>query len=237
MTGTIVIVGATGAIGSATARLCRQQGHAVHLVGRNPEQLAALAAELEATHAVADVMDEDALRTAVAAGGEGVSGLVYAVGSIDLKPARRATRAEAVDVFTRNALGALTAVQAVLEPLKANRGGVVLFSTVAVGRGFANHSLIAMAKGAVEGLVTSLAAELAPQVRVNAVAPSLTESKIASGLLANEKIREALAAAHPLGRIGTPQDSAAAALYLLGAGWVTGQVLHVDGGRSTVEKV
>ncbi len=236
MSKTVVIVGATGAIGQATAQLCAADGYALHLVGRDEVALADMASTHNATYAVADVMDEDALKAAVAEGGDDVCGLVYAVGSIDLKPAKRASRAEAVDVFTRNTLGALSSVQAVLDPLKANKGAVVMFSSVAVGRGFANHALIGMAKGAVEGLTTSLAAEFAPHIRVNCVAPSLTDSKMAAGLLANDKVRDALGAAHPLGRLGTAEDSAKAVHFLLTAPWVTGQVIHVDGGRSAVEK-
>jgi len=102
--------------------------------------------------------------------------------------------------------------------------------------GFANHAVIAMAKGAVEALTVSLAAELAPQVRVNAIAPSLTRSGIAEPMTGNAALAKAIAGQHPIPRLGEPDDSAAMAAFLLSddAGWITGQVLAVDGGRSTV---
>ena len=113
---------------------------------------------------------------------------------------------------------------------------VVLFSTVAVSQGMPFHASVAAAKGAVEGLVRSLAAEWAPKVRVNAVAPSLTDTPLAERLLNNDAKREGAAKRHPLQRFGTAQDVANAALFLLGdeSRWMTGQVLGVDGGISTL---
>ena len=112
----------------------------------------------------------------------------------------------------------------------------MLFSTVAARAGFANHSVIAMAKGAVEALTVSLAAELAPHVRINAIAPSLTRSGIAAPMIGNAALAKAIAAQHPIPRLGEADDSAALAAFLLSAdaGWITGQVFAVDGGRSTV---
>ncbi len=113
---------------------------------------------------------------------------------------------------------------------------MVLFSTVAVGQGFANHAVIAAAKGGVEGLVRSLAAELAPKVRVNAIAPSLTRTPLAAPLLQNETVAKAIAQLHPLQRLGEADDVASLAAFLLGPNstWITGQVFGVDGGRSTL---
>jgi NAD(P)-dependent dehydrogenase (short-subunit alcohol dehydrogenase family) len=113
---------------------------------------------------------------------------------------------------------------------------VVLFSTVAVRQGFANHTVIASAKGAVEGLALSLAAELAPHVRINAIAPSLTRTPLAHGLLTNDQMVQSIAQLHALGRLGEPDDIAAMAAFLLtpDSGWITGQVIGVDGGRSTL---
>jgi NAD(P)-dependent dehydrogenase (short-subunit alcohol dehydrogenase family) len=127
----------------------------------------------------------------------------------------------------------------VLPSLKAaDRASVVLFSTVAVGTGMPMHASIAAAKGAVEGLTRSLAAELAPGIRVNAIAPSLTDTPLAAGLLRSERQRAAAAERHPLGRIGQPSDLAATARFLLSeeAGWVTGQVLNVDGGMGALRR-
>ena len=237
MAGRVVVVGATGAIGSALARRLHAAGRTLHLVGRDEGKLAALAAELGATHAAADALDKGTLTAAVQAAGSPAGGLAYCVGSIVMRPLRRATAAEYVDAFRLNAVGAALSVAAAADALRAEPGsGVVLFSTVAVRAGFANHAVIAAAKGAVEGLTTALAAELAPHVRVNCIAPSLTRSGIAGPLIANEAVAKAVAAQHPIPRLGEPGDAAALAAFLLGpdAGWITGQVMAVDGGRSTV---
>jgi len=225
----VVIVGGYGAIGAAIARRVVAAGGALHLVGRDPARLAALAEELGATHAVADVMDPDALALAVGRAGPRVAGLAYCVGSIVMLPLKRATAADFVDTFRLNAAAG--------EAMHAVPGsGVVLFSTVAARAGFASHSVIAAAKGAVEGLTVSLAAELAPNTRVNCIAPSLTRSGIAASMTDNATLARAIAAQHPIPRLGEPEDAAALAAFLLSAdaGWITGQVFAVDGGRSTV---
>lgn len=235
MTAPHIIIGATGGVGSALARRLHAQGAALHLIGRDAAKLGALAAELGAGQAVADVLDEAALAAAVAAAGPRVAGLAYCVGSIVLKPVRRATSAEYVAAFRLNAVGAALAVAAAADGLKATGGSVVLFSTVAVRSGFAAHAIVSAAKGAVEGLTLALAAELAP-VRVNAIAPSLTRTPMAAGMTANEAMAKAIAAQHPIPRLGEAEDSAALAAFLLGpdSGWITGQIIGVDGGRASL---
>ena len=163
-----------------------------------------------------------------------IKGIAYCVGSIDLKPLRMVTEADMNKCMKLNLYSAIEAIKGYQEILKKNKGAVVLFSTVAAQRGFTNHTIIASAKAAVEGLTVTLAAEFAPNIRVNCVAPSLSKSKIAEPMLKNPTIAEGIAKAHPLKRLGEGKDSAALAKFLITeeSSWVTGQVIAVDGGRS-----
>ena len=138
--------------------------------------------------------------------------------------------------FNLNLISATEIIRRSTDTLKENKGSIVLFSTVAVKRGFTNHSIIASAKGAIEGLTVSLASELAPNIRVNCIAPSLTKSKISNFMLKNEKMAESIAKMHPLKRLGEGSDSSSVANFLLSdnSSWITGQILGVDGGRSSL---
>jgi len=235
--GTILILGATGAVGAALARRVAARGLRPALVARDAGRLTALASEIPGSIAIpADVEDAAALRAAVAAAGAPLAGLAYCVGSIALKPLKRVTEADMLSAFRLNALGAMLAVQAAQDALAAGKGAVVLFSSIAARAGFTNHAAIAAAKGAVEGLTVALAAELAPAIRINCIAPSLTRSTMAAPLLANAQMADVSAKQHPIPRLGEGEDAAALADFLLSeqAGWITGQIMAVDGGRSTV---
>lgn len=233
-----VIYGGSGGIGSTTARILRASGHDLHLVGRNKEKLASLAAELDAGVTVGDVCEENLFSQVTQDFPAPWDGLVYSVGTITLGSIRRLSQTDFLHDFQVNAMGAALAVKAGLSALKKStcNPSVVLFSSVAVSQGFNFHSSIGMAKGAVSGLTLSLAAELAPKIRVNAVAPSLTQTPLAESILVNEKVTSALTDLHPLRKLGTSTDIANLVVFLLSeqAGWVTGQIISIDGGRSTL---
>ena len=235
----VVIFGATGGMGTAITKKLAGNGYDLQLVGRNRDQTQALAEKFHAGFTIGDVLDQDLFhRVSEDLPGE-VGGLVYAVGTLNLKSLSRVTEEDLLHDFRVNAVGAALAVKALSSQLKKNPDGpssVVFFSTVAVNQGFKLHTSISMAKAAVEGLTRSLAAELAPKVRVNAIAPSLTRTPLATGLLGNEKMAEAIAKLHAMERLGSAEDMAALCAFLISpdSSWITGQVFGVDGGRSTL---
>jgi 3-oxoacyl-[acyl-carrier protein] reductase len=168
-----------------------------------------------------------------------IHGLVYAPGSINLKPFQRLTQDDFLNDFQQNVLGAVRIIQYCLPRLKAANGSsIILYSTVAAKLGMTFHSSVAVSKSALEGLARTLAAELAPnKIRVNVIAPSLTDTPLAAPLLNTPEKIEANNKRHPLQRIGQPEDIAAMTVFLLSdqASWITGQVLHVDGGMSVLK--
>jgi NAD(P)-dependent dehydrogenase (short-subunit alcohol dehydrogenase family) len=169
---------------------------------------------------------------------ESLSGVAYCPGTIRLRPFGRLTQEDFLGDYHTNLLGAVNVIQAALPLLKKSptQSSIVLFSTVAVRTGMPFHASIASAKGAIEGLTRSLAAELAPRIRVNAIAPSLTDTPLAKQLLANKDKIKAAADRHPLKSIGQPEDIARLAVFLLKetASWISGQVIHIDGGMGTL---
>jgi len=169
---------------------------------------------------------------------ETLDGVVYCPGSIQLRPFARLKPESFIKDFELQVLGAIKVLQYVLPGLKASKqASVVLFSTVAVQTGFNFHSQVAASKGAIEGLTRSLAAEFAPAIRVNAIAPSLTDTPLAAKLLSSDEKKEANAMRHPLKKIGSPRNIADAATFLLSenSSWITGQIMHVDGGISNIK--
>ncbi|MFN0276664.1 MAG: SDR family NAD(P)-dependent oxidoreductase [Chitinophagales bacterium] len=167
-----------------------------------------------------------------------LAGLVYCPGSINLRPFERIKPVDFEEDYKLQVIGAIRIIQMVLPRLKkVENAAIVLFSTIAVQTGLPFHTQVAASKGAIEGLTKALAAEFAPKIRVNCIAPSLTNTPLAATLLNTEQKMEANAQRHPLKRIGTTKDIANMATFLLSekASWITGQILHVDGGISTLK--
>ena len=166
-----------------------------------------------------------------------IDGLVYCPGSINLRPFGNLKAKDFHQDIQVNFFNMVRHIQGLMPRLKKSSDpSIVLFSTVAVQTGMPFHTSVAAAKGAVEGFARALAAEMAPKMRVNVIAPSLTDTPLASRLLANDRQRESAAERHPLKRVGQAQDIASAAAFLLGtqSSWMTGQVIHVDGGMSSL---
>tara|TARA_Y100001958_G_C21231455_1_gene557227 strand:- start:1616 stop:2338 length:723 start_codon:yes stop_codon:yes gene_type:complete len=231
-----LIIGATGSIGSALSKKLKDQGDDVHLVGRNKAELTTLAEKLNSSFTVADVLTENYADQIIKDVGGDIDGLAFCVGSIDLKPIKLTKKSDYMQSFNLNLISATEIIRATYESLKLNKGSIVLFSTVAARKGFLNHSIISSAKAAIEGLTVALAAEFAPNIRVNCIAPSLSKSKIAAPMLKNEKMAESIARMHALKRIGDGDDFSSLVSFLLSkeSSWITGQIFGVDGGRSSV---
>ena len=228
-----LIVGASGSIGSNLVEQLYSAGKEVHLVGRDENKLKQLSEKFNSKYTIADVL-EDGFVNKIKSDVDVIKGMAYCVGSIDLKPLRMVSENDFNQCMKLNLYSAVEIIKNYQESLKKNNGSIVLFSTVAAQRGFANHSIIASSKAAIEGLTVSLAAEFAPHIRVNCIAPSLTNSKIAEPMLKNKALADAIAKAHPLKRLGEGKDSASLAKFLIteDSSWITGQIIAVDGGRS-----
>jgi len=235
-----LVLGAGGGIGSAVSRRLAAAGARLFLAGRSAERLAALAAELNVPTLTLDAREpgavEDAAAQAVAHHGR-LDGIANLVGSLLLKPAHRTSWEEWEDTLAVHVNSSFGAVRAAAEHMRRQGGSVVLISSAAARVGLANHEAIAAAKGAVEGLALAAAASYATfGIRVNVVAPGLTDTPLTAGITGNEAQLKASAAMHPLGRIGRADEVAAAVAWLIdpAQAWITGQVLGVDGGLATV---
>jgi len=232
-----IIFGATGAIGSALASQLYDEKIDCHLVGRNKDELSKLAEKLNYTYSVCDVLKLNFVNDLKKDLDENeILGIAYCVGSIDIKPFKLTKANDFVSSYVLNLVSVTEILRTFQDNLKNNKGSVVLFSTVAAKKGFVNHSIISSAKAGIEGLTVALAAELAPDIRINCIAPSLTKSKIASSVIRNSSIEESIAKMHPLKRLGEGVDSANLANFLLTSksSWITGQIIAVDGGRSSI---
>ena len=227
-----LIIGGSGGIGKQLAFQLSDAGNQVYATyNKNLETKESPHIHFNYLNVLDDLISLDFLP-------EELHGIVYCPGSINLKPFERIKHSDFAQDFALQVTGAIRIIQMVLPKLKkAANASIVLFSTVAVQTGLPYHTQVSVSKGAIEGLTKALAAELAPTVRVNCVAPSLTDTPLAFSLLNTDQKKEANALKHPLKRIGTPEDIANIVSFLLSpkASWITGQIIHVDGGMSTLK--
>lgn len=227
-----VIVGGSSGIGLSLTKQLTDEGHDVTVLSRNNSDDLPKKVKHKKFDVLKDEIKEDDF--------DKIDGLVYCPGSINLKPFKGLKDEDFLNDFKINVLGAARVIRSLEKKLKqSGAGSIVLFSTVAVSQGMPFHSSTAAAKAGVEGLGKSLAAELAPKVRVNIVAPSITDTPMASNLLGSDEKREKSAARHPMHKVGQPEDIAAISAFLLSdkAKWITGQVFGVDGGMSTLRSM
>lgn len=231
-----LIVGGAGGIGSALAEMLAEDGVPLVLAGRSRETLHGFAEQIGAKVRVLDATHPEELQAVMAEEGP-FFGAVNCVGSILVKPAHLTTDEDYDHAFAQNVKTAFNLVRAAAPSMRKNGGSIVLMSSCAASAGLASHELIAAAKAAVEGLTRAAAASYASwNVRVNAVAPGLVDTPLSSHITQKKAALEASRSMHPIGRIGAPKDIARAIRFLLDpeADWITGDVMHVDGGLSNL---
>lgn len=226
-----VVIGGSSGIGEAISKKLADAGNDVYATYYKHPKESSEGIKYEYLNVLDEPFDFEYLP-------EKIDGFVYCPGSINLKPFHRFSDEEFEEDFKLQVLGAIKIIRYLITNKKfKSSSSIVLFSTIAVQNGFSFHSQVSASKGAIEGLTRTLAAELAPNIRVNAIAPSLTETSLAERLLDTEEKKELQANKNPMKRVGNPNDIASAVIYLLSeaSSWVTGQVLHVDGGFSTIK--
>lgn len=227
-----LIIGASSGIGKALALKLAENGHQVFGTF-NTNEIHVDHSSIHYTQL--NVLDENLSLDFLP---ETLSGVIYCPGSINLRPFERIKPADFTNDYNLQVVGAIKIIQAVASKLKnSENAAIILFSSVAVQTGLPFHSQVAASKGAIEGLTKALAAEYAPKIRVNCIAPSLTDTPLAASFVNSEQKKEANAQRHPLKRIGTTDDIVNMVEFLLSskASWITGQIMHVDGGISSLK--
>ena len=225
----ILLIGGSYGIGASIATQLKNE-HAIYVASRTSDEI-----PQGVTHFEFDALKDDINTLALP---EIIDGLVYCPGSINLKPFKRLKQEAFQEDLNVNFFPLMQITQALLPRLTAsNQSSLVFFSTVAVKIGMPFHTSVAAAKGAIEGFSKALAAEYAPKMRVNVIAPSLTDTPLAAKLLSNDDKKEKMGERHPLKRIGTTADIANLACFLLSdqSSWITGQIISIDGGKSTLQ--
>ena len=225
----ILLIGGSYGIGAAIATQLKDT-HKVYIASRTQENM-----PHGVTHLDFDVLSDDVTNLELP---DQIDGLVYCPGSINLKPFKRIKPQTFQEDLEVNFLSLVKVVQGLLPKLSAShQASLVFFSTVAVKVGMPFHTSVSASKGAIEGFAKALAAEYAPKMRVNVIAPSLTDTPLAGRLLSSEDKKQRMGEMHPLKRIGTSLDIANTSCFLLSeqSSWMTGQILGVDGGKSTLQ--
>ncbi|WP_370086411.1 SDR family NAD(P)-dependent oxidoreductase [Ekhidna sp.] len=230
MTKNYIVVGGSSGIGFGLTKQLAEQGHHVTVLSRSKGELESLSS---VTHIEYDVRSESSPEINL----DSIDGYAYCPGTINLKPFHGLKLKDFLEDFELNVMGAIRTLQPLIKQLKQNKNSSVLFfSTVAVQQGMPFHSSVATSKGALEGLTRSLAAELAPHVRVNCIAPSITDTPLAGRILSTDEKKQSSGKRHPLNRVGTAKEVARLATFLLSdeSSWMTGQIIGLDGGMSAV---
>ena len=224
-----IIVGASSGIGFQLAKNLSEKGHTIYALNRNKVDLDSIPnCHFHEVDIAMEIPNFPNIEGAI-------DGLIYCPGTINLKPFRALKAEDFLNEYNINFMGAVKSIKQYLPNLQLSESpSIVLFSTVAVQTGMSFHAGIASAKGAIEGLTRSLAAEFAPKIRVNAIAPSLTATPLADKLINNESKLKASEDRHPLKKIGSSSDMSQAVEFLLNANWMTGQIMHIDGGMSAI---
>lgn len=225
-----IVAGGSSGIGLELVKILAEEGNQVTVLSRNKGELDSIS---NVKHVEYDVTSDEGPEVDL----DTIDGFAYCPGTINLKPFHGLKPKDFQHDFEVNVLGGVKVLQSILKQLKKGENpSVLFFSTVAVSQGMPFHSSVAASKGALEGMTRALAAELAPKIRVNCIAPSVADTPLASRILSSEEKKEVSGKRHALGRVGTPQEIAKLASYLLSddASWMTGQIIGLDGGMSAI---